>query len=199
MQYALVRGAKGGAIVGLYQLWVTTNNCACGFYPDRKKCTCSPAQIKAYNGRLSKPLLERIDICAEARPLSFEEFSKKPREQGPLPTSAEIRKKVELVYAVQAERFREEKSILFNSRMGVREIEKYCRLRPAEESFMKEVFERKELSGRTYHKILKVARTIADMEGLPEIEKEQLSEAVELRSIEDKLFARGRKEISYAK
>ena len=182
-----------------FQLVAAMNNCACGFYPDRKKCTCSPAQIKAYNGRLSKPLLERIDICAEARPLSFEEFSKKPREQGPLPTSAEIRKKVELVYAVQAERFREEKSILFNSRMGVREIEKYCRLRPAEESFMKEVFERKELSGRTYHKILKVARTIADMEGLPEIEKEQLSEAVELRSIEDKLFARGRKEISYAK
>lgn len=173
-----------------FQLVAAMNNCACGFYPDKKKCTCSPAQIRAYNGRLSKPLLERIDICAEARPISFEEFTRVPDRKEAAVTSAQLRKKVETVYALQAERFREDGKVLFNSRMGVKEIEKYCRLRPPEEAFMKEVFEKKYLSGRTYHKILKVARTIADMDGCTEIEREHLSEAVELRSIEDRLFAK---------
>lgn len=179
-----------------FQLVAAMNNCACGFWPDRKKCTCSPAQIKAYNGRLSKPLMERIDICAEARPISFDEFVE-PEGTNKRETSSEIREKVKKVHLIQAERFENDENILFNSRMGVREIEKYCVLGKAEEAFIREVYSVRGLSGRTYHKVLKVARTIADMDGCITIEKEHLAEAVELRSIEDKLFSQNT-EVPYA-
>lgn len=171
-----------------FQLVAAMNNCACGFWPDRRKCTCSPAQIKAYNGRLSKPLMERIDICAEARPISFEEFVDR-KDMKVKETSEVIREKVKKVHLLQAERFRDDANILFNSRMGVREIEKYCVLGKAEEAYIREVYSVRGLSGRTYHKVLKVARTIADMAGSRMIEKEHLAEAVELRSIEDRLFS----------
>lgn len=170
-----------------FQLVAAMNNCACGFYPDRKKCSCSPAQIRAYNGRLSKPLLERIDICAEASPISYEEFLKK--DAGPAESSASIKARVIHVFDIQRERFRDDPGILYNSRMGVREIEKYCVLGKAEEALMKDIYAKRRLSGRTYHKVLKVARTIADMTDCPSIEKEHLLEAVELRSIEDRLFS----------
>ena len=174
-----------------FQLVAAMNNCACGFYPDRKKCTCSPAQIRAYNGHLSKPLLERIDICAEASPISYEELVR-PGSADALPeTSAVIRKRVAKAQQIQAERFRDIPGLLFNSRMSVRDLERFCRLGHAEESYMKEIFTRKSLSGRTYHKILKVARTIADMDGCADIEKEHLAEAVGLRSLEDRLFSVG--------
>ena len=106
--------------------------------------------------------------------------------------------KVKEVFEIQEERFREEKNILFNSRMGVREIEKYCRLDKNSESYMKEIYEKKQLSGRTYHKILKVARTIADLSGEENINEEHLSEAVGLRSMEDRLFSKERRGINNA-
>lgn len=172
-----------------FQLVSAMNNCACGFWPDRNRCTCSPAQIKAYNGRLSRPLMERIDICAEARPVSFDEFVD-PDPKSTRETSAEIKARVKKVHLIQEERFRDDKNILFNSGMGVREIEKYCALGKAEEAYIKEIYARRGLSGRTYHKVLKVARTIADMAGCMNIEREHIAEAVELRSIEDKLFSK---------
>ena len=160
------------------------NNCACGFYPG-KRCTCSKAQIKAYMGRLSKPLLERIDICAEARPVSYGELSGKEASE----TSARIRGRVEEVTAIQKARFQDCGNIRYNSQMGIREIGRFCVLGREEQDFMRETFQAKSLSGRTYHKILKVARTIADMDGSDVIRTEHLAEAVELRSIEDSLFA----------
>lgn len=175
-----------------FQLVSAMNNCGCGFYPDRKKCTCSPAQIRAYNGHLSKPLLERIDICAEARPISYEELIRSDAASRPAETSMQIRKRVEAAQKLQFERFETIPHVRFNSRMGVKEIECFCRLGKAEESFMEEIYRKKGLSGRTYHKILKVSRTIADMDGCVNIEKEHLSEAVGLRSIEDSLFRKVR-------
>ena len=165
------------------------NNCACGFYPD-KRCTCTRAQIKAYMGRLSKPLLERIDICAEARPVGYGELSGKAASE----TSAEIRKRVEEVTMIQAERFRKTEGVRHNGQMGIREIGVFCTLGREEQEFMREVFQTRALSGRTYHKILKVSRTIADMEGSDRIRTEHLTEAVELRSIEDSLYAPARRD-----
>jgi len=173
----------------LYANVTAMNNCACGFYPDRKKCTCSPAQIRAYNGHLSRPLMECIDICAEARPLNFEQLSHS--SGNPAESSAEIRRRVVLARQMQVERFGPDSAVRSNAGMGIREIEQYCRLGKAEETYMKEIFSVKSLSGRTYHKILKVARTIADMAGCTGIEKEHLVEAVSLRSTEDSLFAKG--------
>lgn len=163
------------------------NNCACGFYPDRKRCHCTRAQIKAYMGRLSKPLLERIDICAEARPIGYNELIT-PSEAGSAESSAVIRKRVEETFRIQEERFKDIEGIRFNGQMGIREIEKFCVLGPEETAFMEEVYQARGLSGRTYHKILKVARTIADMDGCERIAIKHLAEAVELRSVEDSLF-----------
>ena len=176
-----------------FQLVAAMNNCACGFYPDRKKCTCTPAQIRAYNGHLSKPLLERIDICAEARPVGAEELICTGRgSAAPAESSARIRERVIRAQKIQSERFASVPSVRCNSGMGVRELELYCRLGKAEELYMKEIYQNKGLSGRTYHKILKVARTIADMDGCGNLEKEHLAEAVGLRSIEDSLFQNSR-------
>ena len=174
-----------------FELVAAMNNCACGYYPDRRRCSCTPAQVKAYMGHLSRPLLERIDICAEARPVGYEEIAVRKKEKDPAVNecSAEIRKRVERAHALQKERFRDEEGILFNSRMGIRQIERYCALGVEEDAFMKECFQNRGLSGRTYHKILKVARTIADMEEEERIGLKHLAEAVELRSIEDKLFS----------
>ena len=167
-----------------FLLVAALNPCPCGYYPDRKRCRCSPGVIQAYLGRLSKPLLERIDICAEANPLTPEEIVGSGRASE---TSADIRARVERVHEIQKRRFADE-CISYNSRMGIREIERYCRMDDSTNDFVKQVFARKQLSGRTYHKILKVARTIADMDESTDIRKKHVAEAIELRGIEDKLF-----------
>ncbi len=167
-----------------FLLAAALNPCPCGYYPDRKRCKCTPQMIRAYLGRLSKPLLERIDICAEASPIAPEDIVGAGRASE---SSADIRERVERVHAIQRERFKDD-GISYNSRMGIREIERYCCLDAATEDFVKKVFARKQLSGRTYHKILKVARTIADMDESRDIMKKHVAEAIELRGIEDKLF-----------
>lgn len=141
-------------------------------------------QIRAYMGRLSKPLTERIDICAEANPVKPDELIDKGTKGE---SSETIRRRVERVHEIQRQRFAED-GISYNSRMSIREIEKYCRLDEETKRFIKAVFVRKQLSGRTYHKILKVARTIADMDESPDIRPKHVAEATELRGIEDKLF-----------
>lgn len=173
-----------------FMLVAAMNNCACGFYPDRRKCTCTKAQIKAYMGRISKPLMERIDICAAARPISFNELTSNPSDKNIVATetSKVIKKRVERTYEIQANRFKDYENVKYNSRMGIREIEKFCCLGPCEKDYMREIFKIKGLSGRTYHKILKVARTIADMDEQQDIRTIHLQEAIGLRSIEDELF-----------
>ena len=175
-----------------FQLCAAMNNCACGYYPT-EKCRCSESQIRAYMGRLSKPILERIDICAEARPMEGDEFFRdagRLREKKP-ESSSEIRKRVESVRWIQEERFRQEPSVRFNGRMGHRETEKYCILEKDAASYMASIFRSRGLSGRTYHKILRVARTIADMDGAEKIGEAHVMEAAELRSVESRIGAYG--------
>ncbi len=167
-----------------FLLAAALNPCPCGYYPDRKRCKCSPGAIQAYLGRLSKPLLERIDICAEASPLAPEEIV---GESNVAEDSESIRHRVERTHEIQRKRFKDAE-ISYNSRMSIREIEQYCRLDSETNEFVRKVFARRQLSGRTYHKILKVARTIADMEESTDIRKKHVAEAIELRGIEDKLF-----------
>ncbi|MDD5833129.1 MAG: YifB family Mg chelatase-like AAA ATPase [Clostridiales bacterium] len=168
-----------------FLLSAAMNNCPCGFYPDRNRCTCTPPQIRNHLGRVSKPLLERIDICAEAAPLSYEDIAGK-RDRSPEEPSEVIRRRVEEVHRIQAERFKNS-SIRFNSRMSVEDIEKYCILGSEETDYIRNVFSERYLSGRTYHKILKTARTIADMDRSERISVRHLAEAAGLRSLEDKL------------
>ncbi len=171
-----------------FLLAAACNNCVCGKFPD-PSCTCTRAQIMSYMGRISKPLLERIDICAEANPLKVEEIVGAGGKEADAESSAVIRKRVEAVHELQRARFRDE-AFRFNSRMKPADLEKYCVLGKTETDFMREMYDRKGLSGRTYHKILRVARTIADMAGSENILQEHLQEAVELRSIEDKIYGK---------
>lgn len=167
-----------------FSLVAACNNCPCGFYPDRKRCRCTAAQIKMYQGRLSRPILERIDICAEARPISFEEM----RGAGTSECSDTIRARVESVCERQKQRFQKAERTRWNGEMTPKEIEAFCGLDRKTERFAESVFRKKFLSARTFHKVLRVSRTIADMDGAEQIRAEHIAEAVGLRTFEDRLW-----------
>lgn len=167
-----------------FLLAAAMNNCACGYYPDKNKCTCTKAQIKAYMGRLSRPLLERIDICVEASPVTVTEISDNAENE----CSSDIRSRVEKVRAVQEKRFKDIDRIKYNGQMGIKEIERFCMLGNDEKAYVKDLSRVKAMSGRTYHKMLKVARTIADMDESEDIKIKHLAEASGLRGAEEALF-----------
>ena len=145
-------------------------------------------------GRLSKPIVERIDICAEARPLGGDAFLKTDTDGvagDRSESSAEVRLRVEEARRIQENRFRSEQRLRFNGRMGLRETERYCILDGGARAYMSDIFKSRGLSGRTYHKILRVARTIADLDHAELIREEHVMEAAELRSIESRIGAYG--------
>lgn len=160
------------------------NPCPCGFFPDRNRCHCTPGQIRAYQRGISKPILERIDISLELPPVPLENALGKEKKF----SSEELSKQVIEARRRQKERFKAEEYIDWNSQMGPSELEKYCFLGKKEEDFMKKVFALKNLSMRTYHKVLKVARTVADVEGKENITIEHLAEAVSYRIVEENLY-----------
>ncbi len=162
---------------------VPMNPCPCGHFPDRSRCHCSEEQIRRYLGRISKPILDRIDICTEAAPVDFGEL----RGRGKAETSGQIRARVERVRRIQKERFAG-RAIRFNSQMTVDDIRSFCRLEREEEDFFREVYQKKGLSARAYAKILKVARTVADLDGAAQIGHAHLCEAIGYRSLEEKYW-----------
>ena len=166
-----------------FMLAAAMNPCKCGYYPDRSRCTCTEPQIQRYLSRISKPLLDRIDICAEAVPMKYEEL----KDKGKGEPSGAIRERIEAARVIQRQRF-EGSGIYFNSAMNGAQIGDFCRLGQLEQVFLKRIFEHMGLSARGYGKILKVARTIADLEGSGEIKKEHLAEAAGLRSLEEKYW-----------
>lgn len=155
------------------------NPCPCGFYPDRSRCRCSSWQIRRYIGKISKPILDRIDITVEASPVSFDAFRRRERNE----SSAQIQKRVIRTQRIQQERGQ------FNGEMGAGEIERYCGLGEDEEEYLRQIYQKMGLSARGCHKILKVARTIADLEQKERIEKIHLCEAVGYRSLEEKYWS----------
>lgn len=167
-----------------FMMVAAMNPCPCGFYPDRSRCNCSESEVRRYLNRISRPILERFDICAEAGPVTYEEL--KGGGEGNEDSSV-IRQRVEAAREMQAQRFKG-MEIRFNSRMGTEEVTRFCRLEPPEEDFVKRVYETRGLSARRYHKTLKVARTIADLAGRGRIEKEDLSEALGYSLLEETLW-----------
>lgn len=161
------------------------NPCPCGNYPDFNKCTCTPFQVRQYLGKVSQPFLDRIDICVEAPRLRYEALTEE-REQE---SSAKIRDRVCRARDVQKERY-EGRDIWTNSRLGVNELKEFCSLGSAEERLMRQAFSSLELTARTYHKILKVARTIADLDGSRRIREHHLKEAIAYRTMDKKYWGR---------
>lgn len=168
------------------QLVAATNPCPCGFYPDRRKCTCTSWQIKNYIGKISQPMLERMDICVETTPLEYEDF-KGNGEKGKGESSAEIGKRVAAAFRVQQERYQGE-GIFHNAQLTVNMIERYCVLTEDAKKYVADVFGKLGFSARTYHKLLKVSRTIADLDGEEFIGRKHVAEAVCYRSIDRKYW-----------
>ena len=168
-----------------FLLVAAMNPCPCGNYPDRNKCLCTTSQIHKYLGKISQPLLDRIDLCVDVEKVNYEDLQNGQVEE----SSAEIRDRVCRAREVQKERYRE-KGILTNSQLLAKDIEKYCHLGVQEEKFMRQAFERMNLTARTYYKVLCVARTIADLEEAEEISLVHLREALSYRMIDKKYWGR---------
>lgn len=157
------------------------NPCPCGNYNHPKiPCTCGQGLVQKYLNKVSGPLMDRIDIHIEVVPVTHEELaSTKPVEK-----SEEIRKRVIKARAIQNKRFVEYERIHCNAQMSRKQVEQYCPISTEGEKLLKTAMERLGLSARAYDRILKVARTIADLEESPEIEIEHLSEAINFRSLD---------------
>lgn len=180
----LSRAAGTYTFPASFMLAAAMNPCPCGFYPDMNRCRCTPGEITHYLGKISQPLLERIDICTEVPAVSFSKMKK--RIQGE--SSAKIRERVEAVQEIQRKRYQKEE-ICFNGELDGRMLEKYCVLTRAAEEILEQAYGQFQFSTRAYHKILKVARTIADMEKSEKIQSEHICEALTYRAYDKKYWS----------
>ena len=163
-----------------FTLVASMNPCPCGYYnhPD-KECTCSPAAVRRYAGRISGPLMDRIDLHVEITPVSREELA----SAEPAESSAAVRERVMRARERQAERFRGT-GIYTNTMMSSAMLRTFCPLSPDVRRLLDGAMERLQLSARAYDRIIKVARTIADLEGKADIEPLHISEAITYRSLD---------------
>jgi len=163
-----------------FSLIAAQNPCPCGNYGDpQRECTCSPREILRYNKKLSGPILDRIDMIIDVPRMSYREYNNSSAEE----SSADIRLRVNRAIEIQKKRFNEldRKSALRNASMNQRLIKQFCRLDPQSEKILEQAVDRFKLTGRGINKILKVARTISDIDGRKEIGIQQLAEAIQYR------------------
>ncbi len=162
------------------------NPCPCGYFGHpTHECRCTPRQVKTYLGKISGPVLDRIDMHIEVAPVDFSELSSARKEE----SSADIRKRVISAREIQTERFKNSDTKC-NANMTPAEIEKFCGLSPALNQKLMKAFEKLELSARAYHKILKISRTVADLEGSENISEKHIFQAVQYRSLDRKYWFR---------
>ncbi|MDO4614078.1 MAG: YifB family Mg chelatase-like AAA ATPase [Lachnospiraceae bacterium] len=166
-----------------FLLLAAMNPCPCGHYPDMNRCTCSSREISRYMHRISRPLLDRIDLCVDAPAVSYAELKSRRPEQ----SSAEIRSLVQAAHLIQRERFRGS-GIRFNSEIPPAAISQYCVMDSQSEKLLKDAFDRMKLSARGYHRIIRTARTVADLDGSREIRIPHISEAICYRSADSKYW-----------
>lgn len=169
-----------------FMLLASMNPCPCGYYnhPD-KECVCSPGVVQKYLNKISGPLLDRIDIHLEVIPVPFEKLS----EEDEAEKSAVIRDRVVKARIIQSHRFKDEKDIHANAQMSTKLIHQYCQLDKASQALLKNAMERLGLSARAYDRILKVSRTIADLEGVDKITHLHIAEAIQYRSLDRENWA----------
>ncbi|HRP92794.1 MAG TPA: ATP-binding protein, partial [Ignavibacteriaceae bacterium] len=168
-----------------FMLAAAMNPCPCGFYTDpNKECTCAPPQIQRYMAKISGPLLDRIDIHIEVPAVKYKELSSKSVGE----KSEDIRKRVIAARQVQLQRFKDHKNIFNNGDMGSKEVRTYCKLDEPGEELLKMAMTKLGLSARAYDRILKVSRTIADLENAENILPQHISEAIQYRSLDRELW-----------
>ena len=166
-----------------FSLIASMNPCSCGFYGSELECTCTPLQIQKYLSRISGPLLDRMDLHIEVPRVNYEQL----RDRGNGQSSAAMREKVITAREMQKKRFARLK-INLNSQMRPADVKKHCRLDDESEILLKNAFDKLKMSARAYDRILKVARTIADMEGRDNIRLQHLGEALQYRSLDRKYW-----------
>lgn len=160
------------------------NPCPCGYYGDPlHECTCSQREIDRYLGKVSYPLLDRIDIHIEVSPVKYMDLKRESKSE----SSRQIRERVKMARDIQFNRYREI-GIFNNSQISSKEIKEHCKLSDSSEIIMKQAFEKYKFSARTYNKILKVARTIADLSNEEEIKDNHILEAIRYRTLNDKYW-----------
>lgn len=163
-----------------FQLIGASNPCPCGYYGDpEKECTCTQSQIQKYFSRLSGPLLDRIDLQIEVNRLTYSELHCEEKEE----SSADIRRRVVKARAIQQDRYRG-LGLVTNSQLNRKYFQEFCLLDQRASKILEKIFDRMHLSARAHDRILKVARTIADLKGQSSIEAEDILEAVQYRSLD---------------
>ncbi len=167
-----------------FMLVAAMNPCPCGNFGSKtKECRCTHAQIERYRNRISSPLLDRLDIHIEMTEVKYEDLTSKASGE----SSESIRERVSAARRLQKERYSGD-GILFNSQLNTPLMRKYCRMTGEAEDILHAAYERLKLSARAYTRVIKVARTIADIEGEPTIQKQHLLEAVQYRGLDEKYW-----------
>lgn len=163
-----------------FMLVCAMNPCKCGWYGHPSgRCRCSPNEVRRYQSRISGPLLDRIDIIVEVPALEYEEL----RRKNPAESSADIRQRVNEARGLQRARFSGDETMC-NAQMGTKELRRFCSLSPESEELMRDAFDTMGLSARSHDRILRVARTIADLDGAEQIGVEHIAEAIQYRSFD---------------
>lgn len=164
-----------------FMLVASMNPCPCGYFnhPSRE-CVCSPGIVQQYLNKISGPLLDRIDLHVEVTPVSFDEISSVRTEE----KSEAIRKRVVAARDIQNERFGDTEGIYNNAQMQSRHLREVCKIDSVGQDLLKHAIDKLNLSARAYDRILKVARTIADLEAQPDIQSSHLAEAIQYRSLD---------------
>ena len=169
--------ASGNAVYpSRFMLVCAMNPCKCGWHGYGDRCRCTEFSVRKYRSKISGPLLDRIDLLVEVPALEYEEL----RSRAPGESSAEIKKRVNAARAIQRQRFGAD--VGCNAHMGQKELAQFCALSPECDTLMKRAYERMGLTARSYDRILRVARTIADLDGASDISPMHLAEAIQYRS-----------------
>jgi magnesium chelatase family protein len=162
-------------------LMASMNPCPCGYYNHpEKECVCAPGVVQKYLNKISGPLLDRIDLHVEVTPVPFSELSKSQSTE----TSKDIRERVIKARQIQTERYKTSDGIYCNAQMRTKDLRTYCYLDETSNTLLKTAMERLGLSARAYDRILKVARTIADLESSKNIQTNHIAEAIQYRSLD---------------
>jgi magnesium chelatase family protein len=174
---AISRSAGSLTYPANFTLIASMNPCPCGYFGDSvKECTCSVAMVKAYQKKISGPLMDRIDIHVEVPRVPFEKLSSQRIGE----PSANVRERVEAARAIQRKRF-EGTTLQTNADMGPAEIRQFCPIDETSTNLLKAAMQQMQLSARAYHRILKLARTIADLAGAEHIQTAHIAEAIQYR------------------
>ena len=159
-----------------FMLVAAMNPCPCGYFPDRSKCHCTKPQIDRYLRRLSQPMLDRMDMCLQVKRIDYKELYGNQKEE----SSSEIKNRIINAIKIQKERLNEDK-LNFNSQIPAKKLDSMCMLGKNEQELIREMFEKLELTARGMNKILKVSRTIADLDEASRVNEKHILEAISYR------------------